>query len=622
MDFFAAQDEARARSSRLVVLFGLAVAAIIVAVYAAVLLLAMGQGMNAHSPQLFAAVAGGTVLIVAIASTVRTAKLRRGGHVVAEMLGGVRVDPGTMDAAERRYVNVVEEMALASGVPVPGIYLLPESGINAFAAGYTVDDAVVGVTRGAIEQLSRDELQGVVAHEFSHILNGDMRLNIRLMGLLFGILVIAIIGRVMLRSSGSSRSRSRNNKSGGGMALFALALVAIGYIGVFFGRMIQAAVSRQREFLADAAAVQFTRDPDGIGGALRRIAGWKEGSRLDDAHAAEASHMFFASGLRKAWIGALATHPPIDERIRRIDPSFTGAVGTQPTSPARAGVAGLHGGAQPVHAMLDRVGSVQPQDLAAAQRVLQNIPVQLRDAAHDQAAAPALLFAILVHHAPAAGQREYIESFGGAELALRVDAQVSAVAALDASLHLPLLELLLPALRALPEPRRRALHDAAHSVALADGQATALEHAVLHLLQRQLAPAASAAAQARVQSVSPQQLGRAFERLLSAVAWAAADTDAQAAAAFAAGAASLRGVVPPLTLQPRGDDDAATSAAFRAVRSAKPALKRAFVEAAALTAAEDGEVQPRELQLLRAIGEAIEAPLPLSGVVAPAVPAA
>src|SRR5262249_45598711 len=198
------------------------------------------------------------------------AQLAAGGQAVALMMGGVEVPGATTDARQTRLLHVVEEMALASGVPVPPVYILDEQGINAFAAGYAPGDAVVAVSQGCLTYLTRDELQGVVAHEFSHILNGDMRLNIRLIGLIFGIIALSVIGRILMLTGGGRRSSSRGN---GGLMMVGMGVFALGLVGAFFGRLIMAAVSRQREYLADASAVQFTRNPDGIGGALKKIGG-------------------------------------------------------------------------------------------------------------------------------------------------------------------------------------------------------------------------------------------------------------------------------------------------------------------------------------------------------------
>jgi Zn-dependent protease with chaperone function len=287
MDFFTQQEKTRKKTGLLVFFFITAVVLIIAAVYAAVVAVLLYNHMIASpfQPELLIGVAGGTLLIVISGSLIKTSQLRRGGAAVAEMLGARPVTGDTKDLRERQLLNVVEEMAIASGVTMPDVYVLDESGINAFAAGWGTSDAAVCVTNGCLEYLNRDELQGVIAHEFSHVLNGDMRLNIRLMGLIFGILVISQIGYFVLRGSSRGRVRisSGKGKSGSGMAvifLIALVLFVIGYIGVFFGNLIMAAVSRAREFLADASAVQFTRNPLGITGALKKIGGMSDGSRI------------------------------------------------------------------------------------------------------------------------------------------------------------------------------------------------------------------------------------------------------------------------------------------------------------------------------------------------------
>src|SRR6185503_5521388 len=269
-----------------------------------------------------------------VGSLYKIAALRSGGQAVGRLLGGRPLQPNTRDFKERRLLNVVEEMALASGLAVPTVYVLDqEKGINAFAAGFGPGDTVIGVTRGCLDLLSRDELQGVIGHEFSHALNGDMRLNLRLMGLLHGILVIAMIGYWILRTSGGSSSSSSSGSSskkssGNQLAFLGLAFMVIGGIGVFFGRLIKSAVSRQREFLGDAAAVQFTRNPSSIAGALKKIGGLAAGSRIVNSHAEEASHLFFGNGMGKGFSvkldDMLATHPPLADRIKRIEPDFDG----------------------------------------------------------------------------------------------------------------------------------------------------------------------------------------------------------------------------------------------------------------------------------------------------------
>src|ERR1700722_10406702 len=329
MDFFQRQEIARRNTKLLEVYFVLAVIGIILTTYLAFAVFFGYLGLRHHdflassnygffwNPKLFLGVALGTLAVIIGGSAFKTSQLAGGGSVVAEMLGGRPISANTRDADERKLLNVVEEMAIASGTPVPQVYVLPEeNGINAFAAGHSTSDMVICATRGCLKYLTRDELQGVVGHEFSHILNGDMRLNLRLMGLVFGILCIALMGRLLLNTRGGD-SRDRN-----ALPLLGLGLLAIGGIGVFFGKLIKSAVSRQREFLADASSVQFTRNPAGLAGALQKVGA--VGSRIDDPNAEDASHFFFANGLTESFAGMFSTHPPLEDRIRALDPAWDG----------------------------------------------------------------------------------------------------------------------------------------------------------------------------------------------------------------------------------------------------------------------------------------------------------
>ena len=274
MNFFDAQDHARRSTRALVAAYFLATLLIVAGVTVVTAAAIYGGAGVTAEPRLLVGVACLTLLVIVGSTLYRMARLTAGGGQVAREMGGVLVHADDTDPLRRRYRNVVEDMAIASGVPVPEIYVLErETAINAFAAGYTPDDAAIAVTRGTLEVLNRDELQGVVAHEFSHILNGDMRLNIRLMGVLFGIMVIGLIGRTILRG-GSGRSRRSSGKGSGGIVMIGLGLAVLGYVGVFFARIIKAAVSRQREYLADASAVQFTRQTSGIANALKKIGGY------------------------------------------------------------------------------------------------------------------------------------------------------------------------------------------------------------------------------------------------------------------------------------------------------------------------------------------------------------
>ena len=427
MDFFGRQEQAQRRTRWLLVYFILATALMVVSIYAVVLGVFVWTDREQAladrvwwRPDTFLIVALGTVGVVLFGSLFKSLQLSRGGSAVAEMLGGRLIDPGTADLHERKLLNVIEEMSIASGTAMPAVYVMDdESSINAFAAGHKMDDAAIGVTRGTIERLNRDELQGVMAHEFSHIHHGDMRLNLRLMGLIFGILCISVIGRILLQSGmrSSYRMGARERKGGNPLPLLGLALMVIGAAGVFFGRLIQAAVSRQREFLADASAVQFTRNPVGLAGALKKI-GASAGSRIASPHAAEAGHLFFGDGSGSRWFHLLATHPPLVERIRAIEPTFDGTfddaplrAAEVPAPPTRAGSTRTPGKGTrpfpippilPVQAVLAHAGNPTAAHLTTAATLIESLPDALLGAAREPYGAMAVIYGLLgaADHSP------------------------------------------------------------------------------------------------------------------------------------------------------------------------------------------------------------------------------
>src|ERR1017187_4673647 len=435
MDFFAQQDKTRRKTKLLVFYFILAVAAIVVACYFVGLIIFSAAQSHHHydeQPQLvlwnaklFFGVTVGVLAVIVIGSAYKTNQLAGGGGSVATLMGGRLVNSNTTDPDERKLLNVVEEMAIASGVPVPQVYVLDEErAINAFAAGHTTSDAAIGVTRGCIQLLSRDQLQGVIGHEFSHILNGDMRLNLRLIGIIFGLLCIATIGRILLRARSSGRDKNP-------LPLVGLALMLLGFIGVFFGRLIQAAVSRQREFLADASSVQFTRNPGGLSGALQKIGQYSFGSKLESEHASDMCHMFFGNGLGEPFFGLLATHPPIPDRVRAIDPAWDGKFPPldkeQMEGVKRAALAELErqpkplpdifktvlGGAviasgststPPVirsRSVMPNLGNPTPLHLKYAGQLRDSLPDSVKAAAREPLDAVALIYAMLLSPDPA-----------------------------------------------------------------------------------------------------------------------------------------------------------------------------------------------------------------------------
>jgi len=634
VDFFAEQDAARRRSRRLVVLFLAAVAAIVVAVYLAATVLLFGVELKSErleslafwEPERFFGVAAVVLLVVGAGSAYKISALAGGGAVLAELLGGRRLDPGTADHDEQRVLHVVEEMALASGVPVPTVYLLEhENAINAFAAGFSPSDAVVGVTRGAVRRLDRQELQGVVAHEFSHLLNGDMRLNLRLVGLLHGILVLALIGETILRGARGSGSGRGKKGSGGAIVLFGLALYLIGWIGVFFGRLIKAGVSRQREFLADASAVQFTRDPGGIAGALRKIGATGGGSRLAARHAEQASHFYFADGLAPGWLGTLSTHPPLAERIRRLDPSWDGSWPELPPLPesprARPSAPqprleraiALAAAALAAGDLARRAGRVRREEIERARDLVAAIPIGVRQLAREPLGAEAVVAILLLaaEPEPRAAQLARLAAHPQRELARWAERIDAVLPAERGALRLPLLDLALPALRGLSPAQYVSFRQLVRDLVAADARVSIFELALERALRRHLAPHFGETEPARVDTYS--LVGRVEEvsRLLSAVA-DAAHADPQATeSAFVAGAASL--ARHGLSLQLVDAEDRSPERLGEALDAlARVALpwKRRLVDAAALAAAHDDRLDPEEAELLRALADGLGVPLP------------
>lgn len=668
MDFFEAQEHARKRTVRLVVLFGLAVLGTIVLSYFAAMALLNTQRSrhvdDAEEPTWFdpwvlAAVAAGTLTVVGFASLYKWSQFRTGGSAVAEGVGGRRVDPHTTDLHERRLLNVVEEMAIASGVPVPAVYVLDtEASLNAFAAGLTPGDAVVTVTRGTMEKLSRDELQGVVAHEFSHILNGDMRLNVKLAAIVFGILVIGLVGRGILRGFGRGRIRVRG-KGGGGVAVIlaiGLAMVVIGYIGYFFGRLIQAAVSRQREFLADASAVQFTRNPGGVTGALRKIGGYALGSQLATDKAAEIGHFFFAEGSSHLLFNGLwATHPPLDIRIRAIDPQWDGKyfdpatlvdVRTEsfqrvgygpPPLPAEVALHRAYNMPADVPPLLPgrtipfapaafmaQIGSLTPRQVDNARSMIDATPAPLRDAARNVHEATALIYALLTeqHQGDGDGTDAIITAHAGDDTLRLVRTLRPLLAGLAADARLILAQLAVPALRQLPAAAAPVFSTTCQALIECDQRLSYFEFALQKMVLRHLAVADEPAA-VTIQLYSFNAVIGEIAVLLSALAWAGAlqgkeqadgavtaDTPA-AQAAFHDGASQLKLIEDRLLLlDPAACDFSQLDAALDKLAGASLPIKQRLLLACAHTVTHDGEVRDEEAELLRAFAASLGCPMP------------
>lgn len=659
MDFFEHQEVARKKTGLLVFYFVLAVVLIIATVYLAFALVFLygeadhaGPGGSEFRVEqlwdwpLFTAVSLGTLALVGGGSAYRVASLSGGGRSVAEILGGRPIDPDTRDPDERRLLNVVEEMAIASGTPVPPVYLLDhEEGINAFAAGHAPTDAVIGVTRGTVKTLSRDELQGVIAHEFSHILNGDMRLNLRLMGVLYGILLISVVGWIIFRSTAyqSRRSSDGEKKGGNPLPLLGLALYVIGFVGVLFARLIKAAVSRQREYLADASAVQFTRNPDGIAGALKKIGALAEGSKIEDPEAEEASHMFFGEALGLSAASPMASHPPLVERIRRIDPTFNGdfsAVSLEPPSHARIAAEaagsrleearhrGPRSGAFPFNPVeaITKIGTLGPQNLTYAAALLDTIPATVQDQAREPFGACALVYGLLLDESPEIrdAQLNSLSREAAPEVFRELQRLLPSLAGVAPEARLPLVELAVPALRRLSPDQFRAFVENIRHLMEADQRVSLFEYALRRMLLRHLGPQFGWGKRPTVQHTTAGPLVGPTATLLSALAYVGQNDPAEQARAYGQGAKTLgwSSELPGL-LPAEQTDLKAVDGALRVLANAAPRLKKSVLTAAATTIGADGTITLEESELLRAVADALDCPMPplLTGASKPVVSA-
>lgn len=646
MDFFEHQDVARRKTGRLILLFVLAIVSIVLVVYAVALLIVNGESdlgpavftwPRLWNPGLFAAVSVGTISIIALGSAFKVIELAGGGEKVALMLGGRLVDHGTLDLPERRLLNVVEEMAIASGTPVPPVYVMgSESSINAFAAGYAPGDAVIGVTRGCIENLTRDELQGVVAHEFSHILNGDMRLNVRLIGLLHGILLLSTVGYILMRvSGGRRRSSNRKGDAGAAIVLLGLTLLIVGYVGVFFGKLIKASVSRQREFLADASAVQFTRQPGGLAGALKKIGGLSKQSRIEDAHAAEASHMFFGDAFAGSMFNLLSTHPPLNERIRRIDPSFDGqfpvvkrpAAEPPASAPPTADLVTAElvtQGLQSAHSRdarvpfdagdtLARVGTPQDGHLLYASVLLAGLPPGAKQMVHEPYTARAVIYALLLDADQEVRQiqerdlRQHVDE----ALLREFERAAGELRAASELVRLPLTEMALPSLKQLSPSQYRDFREMVERLVRADQRVALSEYVLWKFVVGQLDEHFGKPRRRTTRYHSLKPLMDEATVLLAVFARVGnASDEVGARQALAAGAARL-GLARSLDWPPREACSlGALDAALTKLAQASPPIKRRLLDASAAVVAANDQTTVEEAELLRAVAELLGCPMP------------
>ena len=603
----------------------MAVGGIVIAVDFGVLvgLGASGNADNAGGIVLLTTIA--TLAIIGISSLVRTAGLRSGGGKVALELGATQVAEDTTDPQYRRLRNVIEEISIASCVPVPEIYVLEqEAGINAFAAGWSPTNAAITVTRGALDHLNRDELQGVIAHEFSHVLNGDMRLNIRMIGILFGILVLGIVGRKVLFNVRGGR----NSKGAGPILAIAIVLLIVGYIGLFFGRLIKAGLSRQREYLADASAVQFTRQTTGIAGALKKVGGLADGSKITASDAEEASHMFFGDGV--GYSALFATHPPLVKRIQALDPSFNAATldrlaaGWAQTPPDGAeedlqlgfAAAGRLPSTQvelPIQgaAVAAQVGTPQGNDYVRAGAISDNMPDDLQAAAHALDQALPLVFALLLDSDAGvrAQQEAAITQRHGAAMLATATTLAAQTANLHPMLRLPLASMVFPLLRRRPRPDLDNFIGTVDALTKADGQISLFEYCLGCLLHRQLAESLDPSANWSVGRKKPFDAKKEIALLLSVIAQNGQDSEADARRAYAAG---MTAMLPDTAIAyaPPADGVGALDTVWETLDCLDSVGKSMLIEGLVATVGLDGKVTVAESELLRTVCAVLHCPLP------------
>ena len=692
MNFFDHQDAAHRRTVMLVVLFTLAVVGTIVAIYLAVRLgtvfleepsrPAHGEAPYQQQPrpffevELFLWVMLITLAIISLGTWYKISELAAGGHVIAKALGGKLLRPDTKDIDEKRLLNVVEEMSIASGMTVPKVYLLEkEPGINAFAAGYTPDTAAIGVTAGALKHLTREELEGVIAHEYAHILSGDMRTNVRLIGILHGILVIGLIGYMLLRVAFYGGG-GRDGRAALAMFVIGLLAVIIGFIGVFFGNIIKAAISRQREFHADATAIRLTRNPNGLAGALKKIGGVRHGGRIRSPHAELASHMYFAPGISQA-ASLFSTHPPLAERIRRLSAGVEGQAAAEPvsrraasqadggakpqagsqggaalqglgggqavaplaaaaviggaaasgggaatTGGATAGTAGEtswrrrmeHQGTDKVRMqpekLTEQVGLPGAEHVAFAHDLIESLSERLSAALHNPHEAPAVVFAMLLSD-DAEVRGKQLEQLPTQQINLRALTEELApeIDELGAAARLPLLDLSITALREMSAAEHDAFRNLLSSLISAKKQVPIFAYVLVQVLNRHLSAHYRGRSQQRTRYRSLTAIANCVADLIAAVARATHDDPQEAAEAYQAAMESLN-----LQQHSMPETDAAEHVviheALKRISAATPRIKERLVRALAVCAQHDGYVTVEQSEVIRAVADALDCPMP------------
>ncbi|MBT6268822.1 MAG: M48 family metallopeptidase [Phycisphaerae bacterium] len=607
MNFYEHQDRAQRRTKVIVCLFILAVLCITAVV-------AIPIGFTTEwDPVATIAASVICLLVVGIATLFKLNQLRGGGSTVAEMMGGTLLQLGGSTQTEKRIQNIVEEMAIASGMPVPPVYILEDATINAFAAGWAPSDAVIGVTRGCIEKLNRDELQGVIAHEFSHISHGDMRINIRLIGIIFGIMVLGITGWILVRFVGpmilrtSSRSRSKEGAGGAGIGLavilFGLFLAFCGFVGTFFGRLIQAAVSRQREFLADASAVQFTRNPSGIGGALRKIGGITP-LATPTSDASQCNHMFFSQAMNSMF----ASHPPVKERIARVEGIDVSNIESNENVASPVVGDSLASGFSEgvVLNSIKNGGVVQKIAVAKSRSVLSGIGDVLLDAVREPWSARLVLFAIVVDLDQPKQDEILSKNLGKNEWSAykKIVAHVSNA---SESTRLPIIDLAAPALKQLSKAQLDEFNTLLTLLIKSDGVIDRFEWVFVSVIQKHLAPPNLKNARAKLSLLSDSA-----SLVLAMLAYYGTTERRGAELAYKSGAesCSLKQLKIPEISSCTIEN---LNGAIKKLQQLRFSDRERFLLACEMVVVHDEQITTTEAEVIRAIGDLLDCPIPMFG---------
>jgi len=639
MNFFQSQDKARTNTKKLVLLFALAVISLIlltnvflvaIFTYLEGSVLTMQSFSERFNWDTFLLVGAGITTVIIITSLYKIISLSGGGSKVMSYMNAELVIHDTGDAGKQKILNVVEEMAIASGTPVPPVYLLDEPGINAFAAGLSIRDAAIGITRGAINNLTRDQLQGVIAHEFSHILNGDMRLNLRLIGILHGIMIIGLIGRFFMYS-GSHRSNSKNNNM-----LIGLGLMVIGYAGTFFGNWIKAAVSRQREYLADASAVQFTRNPDGIAGALIKIGGYDYGSQLQNPQGSEISHALFSEGVTVYFKSLFATHPPLAVRIKKILPDWNGEFDLSDTvkhdakftndssneelgnhaqyAPFSGDAGGVVISSLLTEEIINSVGQTKYENLQQAQKLILDLPPALYQSTHEPHGARAVMYFLLLNKDADIRQKQlqYCSEHTDAGVYPELQKFESSIAEINTKYRLAIIDIALPALRQLSVQQVSQFKKNFIALARMDSKISLFEWAIQKIIFTALDINNKRQKLGHKQYSSLQQLKDECSIVLSVLIHTDADTGTYSVSVDTVFSKVTSSLECDIRLLARSEIDLRKlEVAIEKLKHLKPLIKPQFLKACVLAINTDNKITARQLELFRAFSDILDCPMPL-----------